>query len=158
MLLLAMLLPGVSSAFAQRKPYNQYNENGQPHGRFIYYYDRAEGIVNSSGRYKNGKPVGRWKTYHEDGGLYIRTRHFKNRAREVRFYPNGKLEKKGWSKLILDNPAEIRYYWHGKWKLYDENGKLFRVLIFHEGRVIDVLKDLDPEKEGIEMGTQNAAH
>jgi antitoxin component YwqK of YwqJK toxin-antitoxin module len=130
---------------------NQYNKNHQPHGRFIYYYDRAAGIVHSTGRYKNGIPVGRWMTYHENGNRYIRTRHFKNRAREVRFYPNGNLEKKGWSKLLLDDPVQLRYYWDGKWKLYDENGKLFRVLIFSEGKVIDVIKNLNPEIEGIEM-------
>lgn len=139
------------TAFAQKRTPNQYNHNKQAHGRFIYYYDRAEGTVNSTGRYKNGTPVGRWMTYHEGGGKYIRTRHFKNRAREVRFYPNGKLEKKGWSRLLLDDPNELRYYWHGKWKLYDENGKLFRVLIFSEGKVIDVVKNLNPDIESIEM-------
>jgi len=138
----------LSCSVVRRTP-NQYNKNNQPHGRFIYYYDRAEQTVNLRGRYRNGKPVGRWMTYHENGNKYIRTRYFKNRAREVRFYPNGKLEKKGWSKLVLDDTHEIRYYWDGKWKLYDENGKLFRVLLFSEGRVIDVLKNLDPEKEGI---------
>ncbi|MBE0661456.1 MAG: hypothetical protein IH597_03225 [Bacteroidales bacterium] len=141
---------GVATAAQKRTP-NQYNKNHQPHGRFIYYYDRAEGIVHSAGRYKNGKPVGRWITYHENGRKYNRTRHFKNRAREVRFYPSGKLEKKGWSKLLLDDPAQLRYYWDGKWKLYDENGKLFRVLIFSEGKVIDIVKNLNPDIESIEM-------
>ena len=140
----------LSCSVVKRTP-NQYNKNHQAHGRFIYYYDRAEGIVHSSGRYNKGIPVGRWMTYHENGNRYIRTWHFKNRAREVRFYPSGKLEKKGWSKLILNDPANIRYYWDGKWKLYDENGKLFRVLLFSEGRVIDVLRNLEPEKEGIMM-------
>jgi antitoxin component YwqK of YwqJK toxin-antitoxin module len=140
----------LSCSFVKQTP-NQYNQNKQAHGRFIYYYDRAEGIVHSTGRYKKGKPVGLWMTFHENGGKYIRTRHFKNRAREVRFYPNGKLEKKGWSKLLLDDPAQIRYYWDGKWKLYDEDGKLFRVLLFSEGKVIDILKNLNPDIESIEM-------
>ena len=130
---------------------NQYNQNKQAHGRFIYYYDHADGIVHSTGRYKKGKPVGRWITYHENGVKYIRTRHFKSRAREVRFYPSGKLEKKGWSKLLLDDPAQIRYYWAGKWKLYDEDGKLFRVLLFSEGKVIDVVKNLTPDIESIDI-------
>lgn len=149
--LVLLLFFAALTAMAQKRVPNQYNQNHQAHGRFIYYYDRAEGIVNSTGKYKNGRPVGRWITYHENGKKYIRTWHFKNRAREVRFYPNGKLEKKGWSKLILNDPKNLRYYWDGKWKLYDENGKLFRVLLFSEGRVIDVLRNLDPEKEGIVM-------
>lgn len=140
----------LSCSVIKRTP-NQYNKFNQAHGRFIYYYDRAEEIVNSTGRYKNGKPIGRWMTYHENGRKYIRTQHFKNRAREVRYYPNGKLEKKGWSKLLLDDPEQIRYYWDGKWKLYDENGKLFRVLLFSEGKVIDVLKNLNPDIESIDI-------
>lgn len=141
---------------AQNEHFNRYDEKNRAQGRFYYYYDRANGIVHSTGRYKNGIPVGRWKTYHPDGSKYIITRHYKNRAREIRFYPNaglpdrqGKLEKRGWSKLILDDPNSIRYYWHGKWKLYDEDGKLFRILLFSEGRVIDVVKDLNPAKESI---------
>lgn len=139
-----------SCSLIEQSP-NRYNKNHQPHGRFIYYYDRTEGIVHSAGRYKNGKPVGRWITYHENGGKFIRTRHFKNRVREVRFYPNGKLEKKGWSKLLLDDPAQLRYYWYGKWELYDEKGKLFRVLIFSEGKVIEIVKNLNPDIESIEI-------
>ena len=129
--------------------YNRFNAEKKPHGRFVYYYDKGKGIVHSVGRYRDGVPVGKWLTLHETGATYIITRHYKNRAREKRYYQHGKLEKKGWSRLLLDDPAQIRYFWHGKWKLYDENGKLFRVLLFSEGRVIDVIKNLDPEKEGI---------
>jgi antitoxin component YwqK of YwqJK toxin-antitoxin module len=150
-LIFAVLMCLGISVDAQKRTPNQYNQNKQAHGRFIYYYDRAEGIVHSSGRYKNGNPVGRWMTYHENGRKYIRTRYFKNRAREVRFYPNGKLEKKGWSKLLLNDPVQLRYYWDGKWKLYDEDGKLIRVLLFKEGKAIDVIKNLNPDIESIDI-------
>lgn len=83
-------------------------------------------------------------TYHENGNRFTKTRHFKNRAREVRYYPDGTLEKKGWSRLLLNDPKQLIYYRDGKWKLFDEDGKLFRILFFGEGRVIDVIKELDP--------------
>ncbi|MDP2424047.1 MAG: hypothetical protein U1C46_03555 [Bacteroidales bacterium] len=148
---LAMMLSFHLTAQNNTRRLNRHKENHQAHGRWIYYYGDSVGKIQCAGRYKNGIPVGRWMTYYEDGSKYVRTRHFKERAREVRFHPNGKLEKKGWSKLMLDDPSGIRYYWHGKWKLYDENGKLYRIVLFSEGRVIDVIKNLDPEKEGIEM-------
>ncbi len=151
-----LILWGISLLYAlsltaqqDSKKFNCYNSEKKPRGRFVYYYNEEKGIVHSSGRYRNGVPVGKWITFHENGATYIKTRHYKRRAREVRFYPNGRLEKKGWSKLLLDDPGQTRYFWHGKWKLYDENGKLFRVLLFSEGRVIEVLRDLDPAREGI---------
>lgn len=152
LLILTAILPTCfSSAQSSKSKLNQYNSNDKAHGRFVYYYDREKGIVHSTGRYKDGIPVGRWVTYHENGSKYIITRHYKHRARERRFYENGKIEKKGWSKLILDDLKGTRYYWDGKWKLYDENGILFRVLLFKEGRVINVIRNLNPKKEGIEM-------
>lgn len=151
LVLIAFLPTCVVSAQSSNSKWNQYNSEHKAHGRFVYYYDREKEIVHSTGRYKDGVPVGRWITFHENGRRYIITRHYKNRARERRFYEDGKIEKKGWSKLILDDPKGVRYYWDGKWKLYDENGKLFRVLLFRDGRVIEVIRNLNPETEGIEM-------
>ncbi len=126
---------------------NTFNESMQPHGRWIYYLDEESTIINSTGRYKNGKPVGKWVLYHPDGSPFVKSRYFKQKAREKRFYPNGKREKKGWSYLILDDPEAIYYYWEGKWKIYNEKGKLSKIVIYQKGDQVRTIREKPRKQE-----------
>jgi antitoxin component YwqK of YwqJK toxin-antitoxin module len=46
---------------------NQYNENGQPHGLWEYYY--SNGKLCYKGTYVNGQHHGLWEHYYSNGQL-----------------------------------------------------------------------------------------
>ena len=104
---------------------NTYNSNQKPHGKWVYL-NKNTNSIQAKGTYKNGVPVGRWFIFDENGNKFIIKKYRRRRTREVWFYPNGKVESKGWSKLISDDPKEINYYWEGIWKFYNEKGKLIQ--------------------------------
>ncbi len=141
---------GCSSLFSlqtgnNKKEPNSFNAEGKHHGQWIYYYDRGNGIVQSRGKFLNGVPTGRWELYHLDGSVEAKIRYHKNKARERRYHPDGTPDKKGWSKLILDDPEEIRYYWDGRWKMYNDKGKIERVLLFRKGEMVQSVRDKNPD-------------
>lgn len=120
---------------------NGLDESGKPHGQWVYYFDKQNQIIQSTGRYRNGVPAGRWISYYPDGGKDVVTRYFRNRARERRYYSDGTREKRGWSRLILDDEKEIRYYWDGRWRMYNEEGTLQSVVIYEKGEPVRVIRE-----------------
>jgi len=80
--------------------------------------------MQSSGNYKNGKIVGRWKWYFKNGKPRA-TGGFdsdENKHGEwIRYHKNGQLWDEG-------------YFEHGKkkgtWKVFDENGELLKEQTF----------------------------
>ena len=118
------------------KNVNRYNANGKPHGKWVYMMNDKP---QSYGCYKDGVPVGKWIIFNADGSKCVKKRYFQNKIREVWYYKSGRVEAKGWSKLILDDPVEIIYYWDGKWKFFDEKGKLQKISIYVKGEEKKIL-------------------
>ncbi|MDD3876036.1 MAG: hypothetical protein PHT69_05410 [Bacteroidales bacterium] len=133
---IAVLFCTSSLLFSQNllRRVNRYNSDNKAVGRWVYYNQENNKIL-SKGRFRNGIPVGRWIINNEEGIKFVKKRYFKNRTREVWYYPSGSVECRGWSKLILDDPLMVNYYWDGKWKFYNENGKLDSVKIYRQGMV-----------------------
>jgi antitoxin component YwqK of YwqJK toxin-antitoxin module len=46
---------------------NQYNEKGQRHGLWKFYFDNGQ--LWEKGTYVNGKPHGMWKHYNRDSKI-----------------------------------------------------------------------------------------
>jgi len=146
LLLLMICLLDSPEVFPQNKNQNKkatngFNESGKPHGQWIYYFDRENQIIQSTGRYKNGAPVGRWILYYPDGRRDVVTRYYRNKARERRYAPWGTIEKKGWSRLILDDEEAVRYYWDGRWRIYNEKGRLQSVVVYQQGEPVRVIRE-----------------
>jgi len=83
-------------------------------GLFQYYFENdINSQVQKEGVYKNGKPIGLWKEYYENGN----TKKNKDWTNEIwRYYKdNGKLEKV----LILKNGLKDFLFYY-----YYENGQL----------------------------------
>ncbi len=98
-------------------------------GKWIEEDDYPNQKYVSIGKYKKGEKVGVWKVY-LNGKIYQKDR-FKDSLTYTKFYyPNGKILKKGVSKTIKDSKS-IFWYYEGKWKFYDENGKLEYIKIYH---------------------------
>lgn len=130
-----------------KKKLNSYNSSLQPHGQWIYYLEQDSTVVHSKGRYKNGIPVGKWMLYHTNGVPHVKTRYIRQKAREKRFYSDGNIEKKGWSYLKLDDPSMLHYYWEGKWRIYNEHGKLQKIVLYHEGESVKIISEKHQEQK-----------
>jgi antitoxin component YwqK of YwqJK toxin-antitoxin module len=124
-----------------KKNTNGVNASGKPHGRWVYYFDRENQVIQSTGKYRKGVPVGKWVLYYPEGGKDVITRYYGKRAREKRYQPNGTIEKKGWSRLVLDDPEAIRYYWDGRWRLYNEDGNFQGVVLYKNGELVKVIRE-----------------
>ncbi len=78
----------------------------------IPVFSTAQLIHKKVNRYdENGKRTGLWVNYwDEDEKIPMSKNHFKD---------------------------DIHYYWHGKWKFYDQDRKLIRKTIFKDGVLIE---------------------
>lgn len=117
-------------------------KNDEQDGVFIYYSDHN--TYTSAGRYKDGRYIGKWETYHPNGRLrseeYYNDRYFmKNlwdsaghqlvrdgRGKVIEYYPNG----------IIANEGEYRDgyregYWYGK----HANGEIYYEENFYRGKL-----------------------
>lgn len=115
---------------------NQYNKNGERHGRWVYYWDSTHKIPMNKLRFSNGHEFGLNRYYSEKGKVWLKFRAYKNGRMKVTYYDeNGRKERKGAAIMIID-PIEIRYSWNGKWRFY-ENGKLLKSVIYEMGVPIE---------------------
>ncbi|MEZ5195846.1 MAG: hypothetical protein R2764_05455 [Bacteroidales bacterium] len=127
-----VLILFLSHSFGQifKKEINRYNDDGKRDGKWICWWDVEKKIPMSEINFKDGYEKGVQKEYNQDGTLRLKFRFYKNRVRVKYYHANGTMDKKGWS--VMDY-KEMRYYWHGKWKFYSEEGKPVRSAIYQYG-------------------------
>jgi len=115
---------------------NEYSEKGERIGRWIEYFGEDNKIISSEVHYRNGAQSGICKFYHSNGNIRLKWHYYKNRIRAKYYSESGQLEQKGWSKLE-GTDEETHYYWHGKWKFFDKNGKLIRRAVYEYGAEVE---------------------
>lgn len=100
------------------------------HGLFDGYYREyhENGKLKQQGQYAKSQMVGNWKTYYNNGQLkeIVPFIDGLENGAFIEYHDNGKLSAEGY-KLDGDND-------HGKLKLYDRDGKLFREMDCERGR------------------------
>lgn len=119
---------------------NQY-ENSQNSrkrtGKWIEKDSTENGLFLSKGSYKHGEKIGVWKTY-LNNKRYQKER-IKDTITDVKiFSDNGKIAIRGKTKLIITD-KERHWFYEGKWKYYDKNGKLYLIRNYLNGQKIDSL-------------------
>ena len=114
---------------------NEYDENGKRKGLWTAYWDEEDKIPMSRAKFKDGYEINVSKEYHQNGKLRLKFRYYKNRLRVKHYNQNGQLEAKGWAHLEY-NKQDSRFYFHGKWKYYDERRKLIRIGWYENGHEI----------------------
>ncbi len=117
---------------------NKFNSKKQREGEWEFYWDEDTKQVSSKGKFRNGKQIGKW-TYFSQNGNVERTelnRFLTRKIKTEQYYPNGRVEKKGKAMVVVD--AEyINYYWVGKWKCYDEFGKYVKTEKYVKGELVE---------------------
>ncbi|MBS1637685.1 MAG: hypothetical protein JST26_17350 [Bacteroidetes bacterium] len=125
----------IFTLLAGAQPANRIDKHGRRQGRWITYYDDAKTIPCFRGRFRNDRQVGRAYHYLSDGTLERReTEHF-GRIKTRFYYPDGRLRKKGNARIVV-LPEKIHYYFYGRWKTYDEAGKLIKTETYSNGELV----------------------
>jgi hypothetical protein len=114
---------------------NKNNKHGKRVGKWVVYLDSAKKIKSFEGRFRNGRPVGKALYYTIDGVLERREITRFGKLRTTLYYANGIKSMKGEAR-IDDLPDRIHYYFYGRWKFYDEEGKLIRYSFYEKGRLV----------------------
>lgn len=113
---------------------NRYNKMGQRTGRWVTYEDSSKTIRSFKGKYRKGNPVGTCHYYYNNHIEKIE----KNRHRKIKttfYYPNGIINSKGIAKLD-NSDSSLHYYFYGRWKYFDEKGKLMKCIYYKKGQII----------------------
>jgi antitoxin component YwqK of YwqJK toxin-antitoxin module len=129
-------MPVFSTAQLFHKKVNRYDENGKRTGLWVNYWDEEEKIPMSKNHFKDDRETGVCKDYHNNGKLRLKFRYYKNRTRVKYYDEDRQIEQKGWS-IMEFTKDDIHYYWHGKWKFYNQDRKLIRKSIFKDGVLIE---------------------
>lgn len=132
---------GLSGQILHRK-INTFNSDGEKDGLWITRFPGDTNVISSRVHYKDGNEKGVCKHYHPNGVMRIKWRYMENRIRVKYFSEARQLELKGWSKIDRSTSI-IHYYWHGKWKYFDENRKLINVAIYENGEEVLTRKSED---------------
>jgi len=121
-------------SFASDFPFFKRNgfKNKLRTGLWVTYWDTSNTIRESKGRYKNGNERGVWRYFFQDGKLREKEAYRFQRIRTTTYFPNGKIESKGYAKLIKDG-NNLHYYRYGEWKKFSEDGKLCKIVIYEKG-------------------------
>ena len=133
MICLLLVFPAHAQFF--KRSLNQLDENGKRKGKWITYWDQEKKVPMSMAKFKDGRETGVSKEYHINGKLRLKFRYHNDRIRVKYYTESRKLEQKGWS-VIEYNEEDTHYYWHGKWKFYNNGRKLERVALYENGEEI----------------------
>lgn len=118
---------------------NQTVDN-QPEGKWITV-DTLEFIYVSKGKYHKGMEVGSWKHFY-NGKMVRKEKYRKGICKTIFYYPNGKIMKKGNTK-IERTTKEDHWYYFGKWYFYDTNGKLDSIKTYKKENLSDSTNVID---------------
>ena len=112
---------------------NRTNRQGLSKGRWRTYYDADKKQLFTKGRYRRGRPVGKFEYYNATGALDHAERYCRQGFCEVTYYfPSGQVERRG-SAQWLTGKKGARFYWFGPWTRYTETGQVRAVETYTNG-------------------------
>jgi antitoxin component YwqK of YwqJK toxin-antitoxin module len=111
--------------------------NHQREGMWITT-DTLDSIYVTKGRYRKGAEIGTWK-YFYNNRLVQKEKYCKSICKTTFYYPNGKIMKKGTTKME-SNAEGDHWYYFGKWSFYDKNGKLDSIEDYKKENTTDQIK------------------
>jgi antitoxin component YwqK of YwqJK toxin-antitoxin module len=116
---------------------NRTDKLGRYHGLWKVAGPDDKSILRR-GRFRHGKEVGTWRYYYyPSGNLYmVEKRKRKQDYIQVQhFHENGALARYGQAR-VDETALDIRYYWYGTWKVFDEKGAYSHSEYFEKGNLM----------------------
>lgn len=119
------------------KSINKRDNKGMRQGLWITYWDEKEKVPMSKVWFKDDKE-NKGKEYHVNGKLRLKL-NWRGKRIKMKYYDiERKIEQKGWATIDF-NKENIHFYWHGKWKYYDDRRKLIKVCLYQNGEMAEEL-------------------
>ncbi len=134
-LILLLVISAESVGQLCPKKINRFGEDGLKTGKWITYWDDDKKIPMSKAKFEHGRETGVSKEYHQNGQIRMKFRHYKNRIRVKYYNKDGQLEQKGWARMDYSE-NDVHFYWHGKWKFFDDNRKMIKVSYYENGEEV----------------------
>jgi hypothetical protein len=129
----------IQEMYAQQAGREAYYCESCPKRTLYYeYWDADSTIMNAKGYYCHGLPCKTWRYYHKNGKKRMKVKYGKT-LKVKYFRDSGKLEKKGSARLDFST-SDIHFYWHGRWKYFDNRRRLYRVAIYTNGEETRLVK------------------
>ncbi|WP_237586917.1 toxin-antitoxin system YwqK family antitoxin [Pontibacter russatus] len=116
---------------------NRMDKLGRYHGMWKLKGPDGETLIRK-GRFRHGREVGTWRYfYYPSGRLYMLERHLRRQdfMTVQCFHENGALAREGQAR-VDETERDIRYYWFGSWKVYDERGEYSHSEYYEKGNLI----------------------
>ncbi|AMR27404.1 hypothetical protein A0257_10045 [Hymenobacter psoromatis] len=132
-LLFALLSALATACASPRTAAERLDRHGQRQGRNRTYYDEARTQLFTQGRYRHGRPVGRWRYYGQAGELQRQERYRRQGFSDIAYYyPSGQVARRGRARTV-DEPHGAHFYWLGEWQFYSPAGALDSVQVYNMG-------------------------
>lgn len=131
-LCLTLSLIGCKTATINQK------ENKKRVGLWIEEYSIDSTKYKSVGKYKNGEPIKKWCYYNNDR-IIKKEIYRKNKSTITYYYSNGTIQSKGKAKLTVTG-SKLHWFYYGKWKYFDENGKHISTNKYDNGELVSETK------------------
>lgn len=113
---------------------NSIDTCGLRQGMWKTYWDDAGSIPMSKAWFKDDKEY-MSKEYHCNGRMRLKMKWYDERIK-VKYYDTLRvLEQKGWARYESSS-KEIHYYWHGKWKYFENKRKQARTTQYRNGEEV----------------------
>lgn len=103
-------------------------------GYWIETYKIGEAEYKSTGSYRSGNPIRKWK-YFKNDTLYQKEKYRKNTCKTVYYHKNGKVMQRGQSMIEIKD-GQLHWFYFGDWYFYDENEKLIKLKNYENGKLI----------------------
>ncbi|MDJ0366432.1 hypothetical protein QMK33_14835 [Hymenobacter sp. H14-R3] len=132
--LLIIILASTVAACAAARSAERLDRQGQRQGRHLAYYDDARTQLLTRGRYRHGRPVGRWRYYALAGELQRQERYRRHGFSDIAYYyPGGQVARQGRARVV-DEPSGAHFFWLGEWQHYSPAGTLDSVQLYELGK------------------------
>ncbi len=102
-------------------------------GFWIDKYMLGDDEYKSTGTYKKGNPVKKWK-YFKNDTIYQKEKYRKDICKTIYYHKNGKIMQRGQSKI--ETKDQLHWFYFGDWFFYDENQKLIKIKHYENGLLV----------------------
>lgn len=127
-------------AQSQCRYYNRVDKEGKKTGIWFSYWDASQKVLHRKFYYKDDREARVCKMYNREGKLMTKERHLKNRIKVKNYNESGKIQRKGWARIDF-NTDDIHFYWHGRWKFFDQKHHLTGISLYEEGYFIESIEN-----------------
>lgn len=106
-------------------------KNRMREGLWIETYTIDSSTYKSKGKYKNDEEIKTWR-YFKNKKIQKIEQYKNNVCYVTTYYPNGKIESKGQTK-VTNTPTQRHWFYFGAWIFYNEKEQIYLIKTYENG-------------------------